>query len=73
MHALNSLPENGIPNGLKVIESVNENVDSDNDIGEDSSIDYEEIVYNESTETNSIIPHIVNDELESEAIKRLSA
>ena len=69
MHALSSLSERGIPNDLKVIESVNDDVGSDDDIGEDSSIDYEEIVYNESTETSSIIPDIGNDQLECEAIR----
>jgi hypothetical protein len=69
MHALSSLPEHGIPNELKVIESVNEDVGSEDDIGEDSSIDYEEIVYNESTETSSVIPDIGNDQLECEAIR----
>ncbi|CAB4032669.1 Hypothetical predicted protein [Paramuricea clavata] len=58
MHALSCLPEDGIPNDVKVIESVNEDVGSDDDIDEDSSIDYEEIVYNESTETSSVIPDI---------------
>ena len=39
MHALHSLPEHGIPNDLKVIESLNEDVGSDDDISEHSSID----------------------------------
>ncbi|CAB3982201.1 Hypothetical predicted protein [Paramuricea clavata] len=67
--ALPIMKEHGIPNDLKVIESVNEDVRSDNDIGEDSSIDYEEIVYNKSTETSSVIPDIGNDLLQCEAIR----
>ena len=64
-HALESLPENGMPHDLKTIELTEERVQT----VQNDDHNVEDFVYNGSTETSSFVPHNENNKLESEAIK----
>ncbi|CAB4043659.1 Hypothetical predicted protein, partial [Paramuricea clavata] len=58
-HALNSLPENGIPADLMTVETENEIIPNDDvmsDLGPPTEHPSEDIVYNNSRDMNSFLP-----------------
>ena len=58
-HALNSLPENGVPSGLMTVETEDAIVSNDSampDLGPPTDNPSEDTVYNDSTEMSSFLP-----------------
>ncbi|CAB4012613.1 Hypothetical predicted protein [Paramuricea clavata] len=76
-HALNSLPENGIPADLMTVETENEIISNDDvmsDLGPPTENPSEDIVYTNSTDMNSFLPVGEQQEQEIEAVRnQLSA
>ena len=72
VHALNSLPANGVPSDLITVETEHEIVSSDNttaDLGPPTQNPSEDIVYNNSTEMSSFLPVGEQQEQEIEAVR----
>ena len=70
--ALNSLPENGVPPGLKTVETNDDIVSDDNcspDVGPPTDNPSEDIVYNDSTEMSSFLPVGEQQQQEIEAVR----
>ena len=71
-HALNSLPENGIPADLMTVETEDDIVSDENvmlDLGPPTDNPSEDIVYNDSTEMSSFLPVGEQQQQELEAIR----
>ena len=67
---LDTLPVNGVPSDLQIIETTNDpegNFEELNNDSDDPTYDNDK-VFNYKTETSTFLPHSHNDQLESDAI-----
>ena len=71
-HALNSLPENGVPSNLMTVETEDDIVSDDNsspDLGPPTDNPSEDIVYNDLTDMSSFLPVGEQQQQEIEAVR----
>ena len=71
-HALDSLPENGVPSDLITVETEDDIVSNDSvmsDLGPPTDRPSEDIVYNDSTEMSSFLPVGEQQQQEIEAVR----
>ena len=69
-HALNFLPENGIPSDLPTFETKNDDKNSDQDSLIETELESDsDVVYNKDTRTSSFLPFQHNCKQEKEEIQ----
>ena len=69
-HALNCLPENGIPSDLPTFETKNDDKNSDQDSLIETELESDsDVVYNKDTQTSSFLPFQHNGKQEKEEIQ----
>ena len=77
MNLLDTLPVNGIPHNLQVIETESdpEGISADhhvlNERVDNICVENEDNVFDEKTETSSFVPHSTNQQLEHDAIQNM--